>query len=578
MYKADGVRTPAVNLSANHDQGIMSFSTPVNTDHLGARDSKQALQSSYENTSGLQSDLTDLENRLTGEININSILALDEQIREHERTVIRLRRTRNSLLNVSKLPPEVLGKIFRWNVTYRGDFCGLEERSHNFLLVCHHWFQVALCTPEIWSFWGNDIKDWTRWYPYSRTAPLDLVLYCPIWIYYDPNVAMGDELQDRATRDTIRRVHLRATDPALLNFIISSLTVKCEGTRSNSVESFVLQKSGNGPVDVSGFFAHYRFPKLRHLNLTNCAISSWDHLTSRTRALTVLDLSIRPPSPTPTTSQLLSILSSNPLLQKIRLSEQVIPRDDGGTSSVGVSLYDLKEVELTGDVRDVIRLLYRLDHPRRMDNLTLTLKDRSIVETSQLIGPLLRDYLRSRGRSQHGLGLLLSDFSLHVGDVRGINPLLQRMDTFLVITMPRGDAWDRTILDLIAHAEGEEVVHFQSLDDYGMRSIYPQFPNLRALSFAGGDLWTMFPEPDLGRDKETLTSLQHISLQALILDRDDWSPLITFLAYRVSSGNQLDTVEISDSSYMRPEVMEVVGGMVRELGFDRQRPIRNRDR
>lgn len=81
------------------------------------------------------------ENRLRGEINIDSIRTLDEQIKEHKTAtiIIRLKRTRNSLLNVSRLPPEILGDIFSWNVTIKDTFGGLEERSHNFLLVCHYW-------------------------------------------------------------------------------------------------------------------------------------------------------------------------------------------------------------------------------------------------------------------------------------------------------------------------------------------------------------------------------------------------------------------------------------------------------
>ena len=51
------------------------------------------------------------------EINIDSIRALEEQIREHERVSIKLRRTRNSLLNVSRLPPELLGNISHRIVT-----------------------------------------------------------------------------------------------------------------------------------------------------------------------------------------------------------------------------------------------------------------------------------------------------------------------------------------------------------------------------------------------------------------------------------------------------------------------------
>ena len=101
---------------------------------------------------------------------------MEEQIREHERATIKLKRTRNELLNVSKLPPEVLGDIFCRNVTLKDDFGELEEGSRNFLLVCHHWFEVALRAPEVWNFWGDTTTDRARWHRYSETAPLDLVL------------------------------------------------------------------------------------------------------------------------------------------------------------------------------------------------------------------------------------------------------------------------------------------------------------------------------------------------------------------------------------------------------------------
>ena len=84
------------------------------------------------------------------EINLNSIRALEKQIQEHERAIIQLKRARNSLLNVSTLlPPEILGRIFCWNVVRDGYFGGLPKASHNFLLVCHHWFQVASGTPGL---------------------------------------------------------------------------------------------------------------------------------------------------------------------------------------------------------------------------------------------------------------------------------------------------------------------------------------------------------------------------------------------------------------------------------------------
>jgi len=113
------------------------------------------------------------------ELNLDFIRALEEQIEEeeHERAIIQLKRSRNSLLNVSTLlPPEILGIIFLWNATPMGDFGGLSKGSYNFLLVCHHWFEVASRTPELWGFWGNSVEDWTHRHTRCRTAPLDLVL------------------------------------------------------------------------------------------------------------------------------------------------------------------------------------------------------------------------------------------------------------------------------------------------------------------------------------------------------------------------------------------------------------------
>ena len=194
------------------------------------------------------------------EINFDSIRALEKQIQGHERAIIKLKRARNSLLNVSTfLPPEVLGSIFRWNVIPDGDFGGLRKGSYKFLLVCHHWFQVASGTPGLWSFWGNSIEDRARRRAHCTTAPLDLVL--GQYTNHDFDATLRDALQDRAARDTIRRVHLKSGDAAgLLNSIISSIIAEGEETRSSSVESLILENDGMSKVDISNFFSRYHFP------------------------------------------------------------------------------------------------------------------------------------------------------------------------------------------------------------------------------------------------------------------------------------------------------------------------------
>jgi hypothetical protein len=175
------------------------------------------------------------------EINLDSIRALEKQIQEHERAIIQLKRARNSLLNVSTLlPPEVLGSIFRWNVIPDGDFGGLPKASYNFLLVCHHWFQVASGTP------GFGVSGAIR-FKIGRVGTLVVEPLRSIWCWDGTRVddlddTLRDALQDRAARDTIRRVHLEGTNAELLNSVISSIITKGEETRSISVESFILQK------------------------------------------------------------------------------------------------------------------------------------------------------------------------------------------------------------------------------------------------------------------------------------------------------------------------------------------------
>ena len=72
------------------------------------------------------------------EINIDSILALEKQVKEGLGDIIQLKPARNSLVNISTLmPPELLGQVFRWNIIPDGDFGELKKGSYNFLLVCH---------------------------------------------------------------------------------------------------------------------------------------------------------------------------------------------------------------------------------------------------------------------------------------------------------------------------------------------------------------------------------------------------------------------------------------------------------
>ena len=278
------------------------------------------------------------------ETNFDSIRALEKQIQEGEGDIIELKRARNALLNVSAhIPPEILGDIFAWCLV-RGEghsvhswrFGGLQKGSYNFLLVCHHWFEVAFRTPELWSFWGSTLQDWKKRYHRSGATPLDLVLDGD---ESDPGALFDESLRcavkSRVMQGTIRQVHLSSSDSDTLISIISSLTPTDEGCQNDNIESIICQNEGFEVVGISDLLARSRLSRLHVLDLYgNFWIPSWDCLPSRTTSLTslLLEVSTSPPSPTITTSRLFSILTSNPNLRELLLSDAALPDDSNGST------------------------------------------------------------------------------------------------------------------------------------------------------------------------------------------------------------------------------------------------------
>ena len=513
------------------------------------------------------------------EIHHDSILALEKQIEEHERAIIRLKRARNSLLNVSTLlPPEIIDSIFHWNVIPDGDFGGLSKGSYNFLLVCHHWFEVASHTPELWYFWGNSIRDWTRRHTRScGTAPLDLVLdECG-------NDELDDELRDvlrdRAARDTIRRVHLKGFDTAeSFSSIISAIATQGEEPRSSSVESFMVKNSSDY-VDVSAFFSRYQLPKLHRLCLYGCRISSWGLLKSHTMALTTLRLTstgVRRLSPDPTPSQLISILSSNPLIQDLTLSCDSAPDIiDSDRPSPRIPLRHLKTLYLSSSLHYAFLLLNQLELPNKMEILSLSLDNFSPSEISRTLGPYLGDRIRRRGRFPGGgLGLrtnrIIRGFSLEVGSTRtGEDPA--EVVWFVQVSMLMGmqledEEADRLGFDLIVHIPQERVIYLQTaLPVLHFQELCAKMRNLACLHLLNMDLSGWLLEPDIhGSHKfeELLCGLDNIIITRPTLDDSDWNPLINFLSRRAAIGNRVHSLRISDHPHMDENVAESIKRMV----------------
>ena len=474
------------------------------------------------------------------EKNANSIRELDKQIGELERTIAQLKQTRNSLLNITTLiPPEILGKIF----------CLSQTTSYNFLFVCHHLFEVASHTPELWSSWGKTLRDWERRYACFGIGPLDFELEHTRW-QGQLDGPLLDTVRDRAARDLIRQISLKSDDPDLLNSIISAITVDGLGLR---MESFTVHNDSDGEstVDLSDLFLRHRLPALRCLRLSGrCQISSWDCLGSRTTGLTTLSLKIEKTSSTPNTSQLLSILSSNPNLQHLELPRGMVPDCDGST--LRVSLPSLKRLQLKGHSRTVLGLLNMLELPDKMDEVRFFLDECSRSDLSQTLGQYLGALIRRRGSFQEGLGLRIhpgeSRFHIFAGDVTELHGSIQ-VDWFAVVGvaitdgMPQGEEAGQLCSTLIERLPLNEAVLLQTtipvLTLEGPCVAMSNLVRLRLEYNYGPALSTTRHFGEFRAHSEPFPSLRYLWICPHVLDPEDWDPFVAFLSRRASVGKRI---------------------------------------
>ena len=538
---------------------------------------------------------------------------------------MQLKRARNSLLNISTIiPPEILAHIFLLNVTPEGEFGGLQKGSYNFLLVCHYWYEVASKTSGIWSFWGSNLYQWSRRYQRSGvTAPLDLVL-SPYRDVHSTTDAPFDELlrnalQNRVASNSIRSLHLKSRNVDLLLPIVSSLTPVGEGIQHSNIESLILNSSR---LDISDFIAHYHFPKLQHLHLFAKANSStWRHLALHTAALTSLTLALLPTpqaprnthvgsqaqrilqsfacvpprgayprkrtvggrhSTTPTISQLLSILTSNPQLQTLSLTG--IPHDNGDGSNSLIPLRRLRRLELSGDLPSVFRLLHQLDHPTTMDQIDLNLSGCTEEDISGTVGPYMRDRILHDGRFQDRLGVLVStsycsisiDATI-VDDANGptISRTYRHLPLMFYLTLKEDIAREEfgsLFVDFVAHLPREHVILFEgNMDLNATKEIVAMMPNIQELHLSEAPLCDGFLQPDpTGSlvDTKLLPSLRYLHLGSI--HGTTWHTLVPYLIHQTSGGQAVSLRIAESSGHICSSVVETIKNLVQEfiLEFD----------
>ena len=516
----------------------------------------------------------------------NSIQTIERGNKEHQ---MKLDRARNPPLNISTfLPPEILGAIFYWVMIFQQKVRTPLKVPHSLLLVDRNWFQVALQTPQLWTSWGSSLKDWERRCASPVVSKLNLELrgYCE----GSPSKPLLSALQDRAARDLIQRVSVKMQKSDLLNSIIPAITARGEGIQSISLEFLELYIDVHCPskVQLSDFFSRYRFPKLQSLVLSGCfEFLSWNLLASRTGALINLSLSVRNSWPIPTPSELLSILSSNPNLQRLKLHRTALPNfDHDDHSSFQVELPHLEWIHLTGNSRDALKLLSRLRPADKLDSLRLDLSYHSTSDISHTLARFLSDSLLRRGNIEEGVEVggrcSVHGYSLWVGDVVKLVDCPPSTETkwfmSINVSMKQGEGpledgeRGKLFFDSLAHIRNHVI---SLISPHSLLSS----PNLLAIGMENlVEIWInrhvslseWFVEPDLGGARsygQILPSLKHLSLFKPGLDEGNWTPLVTFLSSRASVGNLLELLEISPCPHICPDVVEEIKRVVQEFKY-----------
>jgi len=224
-----------------------------------------------------KSFITDEQEPLTFEV-------IDRKIEDHRAAIIQLQRSRNSLVPIAMLPPEILGRIFIFYVLCNGttpvkdtDFyypagvgpqVDVSRSWINVTYVSHHWRETALNNPEMWSYWGKTSPGFCEvLVQRSKSAPVHVRLA----LAYQKQIAMLSHMfSPRSVRERVKELHLSgyaSTLDGALDYFDASPSENPEDTYMpiQSLRISVVSHS-SGVSTLPSAFTSCQLPQLTRLS------------------------------------------------------------------------------------------------------------------------------------------------------------------------------------------------------------------------------------------------------------------------------------------------------------------------
>ncbi|CAK5283099.1 unnamed protein product [Mycena citricolor] len=277
---------------------------------------------------------------------------LDQHIRHHFAQISALQTRRNALAPISRLPPEVLSRVFlclvlsdsysvRWT----------REISH----VCRQWRAVALEFPWVWSYPSFRHLDWAEeMLERSKSALLTIKFH---EVYTPPRMI---DLLTRALSQVSRlgELDFDVKDRLAQLGLLVNMT-----DPAPFLHTLHLEATGHygGPLSLPATFLGGDTPRLRRVDLTGFAIA-WDSplLRNLTR-LRVVHFARQESTLSMTMKELLDALDHMPLLESLELKNILPPI--AVQARPRVLLAHLESLELADNVEECCGILSQMTYP-----------------------------------------------------------------------------------------------------------------------------------------------------------------------------------------------------------------------